>query len=103
MRPAVDMRFAAEEPNHVWPFNLPDIPDAIITDVLVLIISQMEVIKEDLFAGTYVSAVSPEYSGKGYTVSIDADVIALGMQKITIIVYFKGDEVWELEGYKSDR
>jgi prepilin-type N-terminal cleavage/methylation domain-containing protein len=65
--------------------------------------SQMEVVKESLFAGYYISSVDPEYSEKGYTVSIDADLIALGMQKITIRVYLNGDEVWELEGYKSDR
>jgi prepilin-type N-terminal cleavage/methylation domain-containing protein len=65
--------------------------------------SQMEIVKESLFAGFYPSSVDPEYSEKGYTANIDADLIALGLQKITVTVYINGEEVWELEGYKSDR
>jgi type II secretion system protein I len=65
--------------------------------------SQMEDIKESLFASSYDSSVASEYSEKGYTVTIETDLIALGLQKINITVFLRGDEVWELEGYKADR
>jgi hypothetical protein len=37
MQPSMDVRFATEIRYHVRPFDLPDIPDFIITDILAFI------------------------------------------------------------------
>lgn len=54
MGPAVDVGLATEEPDHVRPLDLPDIPDAVFADVLVLIIGEVEVLEAaglDVFEG----------------------------------------------------
>src|SRR5205814_1318817 len=43
--PGVDVRFAAEIPKHRRPFNLPDIPDPVVADVLVLIKGHVQVVE----------------------------------------------------------
>jgi len=41
----VDVRLATEEPDHVWHFDLPDTPDAVFADVMVLIIGEVDLIE----------------------------------------------------------
>ncbi len=44
IHPDVNVRGAAEIPNHVWTFQLPDIPDAIVADVLILVECHVQVL-----------------------------------------------------------
>ena len=37
MHPSVDVGFAAEIPDHGGTFNLPDIPDAVLADILIFV------------------------------------------------------------------
>ena len=45
MHPHVDMRIAAEVPDHVGTFELPNVPNAVVADVLVFVEGHVQLIE----------------------------------------------------------
>jgi type II secretory pathway pseudopilin PulG len=67
--------------------------------------SVMETVKNSAYAGSYTPVVPADYTSAGYTATISAVPVAgkLGIQKITVDIFHRGDFVMSLEGYKSSR
>ena len=70
----------------------------------------MEDIKEgdfynnsESYTSHYSVLIPSEYSDIGYSITIEADTIVAGLQKITINILHNNIEILELEGYKANR
>jgi len=62
--------------------------------------SQMEDVKNLPKSPTYVPSIPPAYKDVGYSANITADLLKVGLQKITIIIAHDGEELVTLVGYK---
>src|SRR4051794_20656564 len=45
VHPGMDVRFAAEIPEHGWSFNLPNVPNPIVADVVILVKSHVQIVE----------------------------------------------------------
>ncbi len=66
--------------------------------------SQMEDIKNQAKSPTYVPSIPPAYKDVGYSANITADLLKVGLQKITIVITHthdgEEDDLVTLVGYK---
>jgi len=62
--------------------------------------SQMEYVKNEPKSATYPSTIPDAYQEAGYSANITADLLKVGIQKITIIIAHDDEELVTLVGYK---
>ena len=67
--------------------------------------TQLETIKTQPYSAVYTPIIAPGYSDDGFTVDIEIGMNTgkAGIQAITVTIYHRGESVYSLTGYKSNR
>jgi hypothetical protein len=63
----------------------------------------LDTVEDGGYFQMYDAATSQEYLERGFEVTVTADSIGAGLQKITVTVLLDNEEILSLEGYKADR
>ena len=74
----MNMRITTEVPNHVWTFNLPHVPNSIVSDIQILVPGEVKSIKAacfdelhrflNVFTAEWCENVCHDFSGKVFLV-----------------------------------